>query len=94
MAARRSALDYSVPIPRLPRLPLSLKQSASKAASPMMKTACTPLSALRSPAGVSQGETEEAALAKITDAIRECLAVRAEWGMPLTVETREIEVVV
>ena len=46
------------------------------------------------PGCVSQGETEQAALANIADAIRECLAVRAEFGMPLTVETREFEVVV
>ncbi len=46
------------------------------------------------PGCVSQSETEEAALTKITSAILECLAVRAEWGMPLSVETHEIEVVV
>lgn len=44
------------------------------------------------PGCVSQGSTKEEALSNIQDAIRECLAVRAERGMPLTVETREIEV--
>lgn len=44
------------------------------------------------PGCVSQGRTEAEAEANIADAIRECLAVRAELGMPLTVPTREIEV--
>jgi predicted RNase H-like HicB family nuclease len=43
---------------------------------------------------VSQGQTETEAESNITDAIRECLAVRAELGMPPTVTTREVEVVV
>ena len=43
---------------------------------------------------VSQGETEEEALENIKDAISLCLEVRAEQGLPLTVETRQIEVVV
>ncbi len=46
------------------------------------------------PGCVSQGCTEEEALTNIEDAIRQCLEVRAERGMPLTVETREIEVAV
>lgn len=37
------------------------------------------------PGCVSQGQTE--AEANVTDAIRECLAVRAELGMPPTVAT-------
>jgi len=44
------------------------------------------------PGCVSQGRTEEEALQSIQDAIRECLAVRAERGMPLTVATHEIEI--
>jgi predicted RNase H-like HicB family nuclease len=44
------------------------------------------------PGCVSQGRTEEEALHNIQDAIRECLAVRAERGMPLTVATHEIEI--
>jgi predicted RNase H-like HicB family nuclease len=44
------------------------------------------------PGCVSQGETEAEAESNIADAIRECLAVRAELGMPLTVTTREVEV--
>jgi predicted RNase H-like HicB family nuclease len=44
------------------------------------------------PGCVSQGRTEEEALQNIQDAIRECLAVRAERGMPLTVATHEIEI--
>lgn len=46
------------------------------------------------PGCVSQGKTSAEAETNIQDAIRECLAVRAEKGMPLTVETREIEVLV
>ncbi|MGA3187290.1 MAG: type II toxin-antitoxin system HicB family antitoxin [Bryobacteraceae bacterium] len=46
------------------------------------------------PGCVSQGQTEAEAAANVTDAIRECLAVRVELGMPLTVTTREVEVVV
>jgi predicted RNase H-like HicB family nuclease len=46
------------------------------------------------PGCVSQGATEAEAEANLADAIRGCLAVRAEKGMPLTVTTKEIEVVV
>jgi len=46
------------------------------------------------PGCVSQGETEDLALENVRDAIRECLEVRAERGMPLTISTREIEVAV
>jgi predicted RNase H-like HicB family nuclease len=44
------------------------------------------------PGCVSQGETEAEAEQNIHEAIRECLAVRAEKGIPLTVPTRQIEV--
>lgn len=44
------------------------------------------------PGCVSQGATEEEAERNIREAIKECLAVRAERGMPLTVTTREVEV--
>ncbi|MBY0459462.1 MAG: type II toxin-antitoxin system HicB family antitoxin [Gemmataceae bacterium] len=46
------------------------------------------------PGCVSQGATKDEALANVRDAIRGCLEVRAERGMPLTVETREVEVTV
>jgi len=46
------------------------------------------------PGCVSQGRTAAEAEANIADAIRECLAARAEQGMPLVVETREVEVTV
>jgi predicted RNase H-like HicB family nuclease len=46
------------------------------------------------PGCVSQGETREEALANIQDAIGLCLEVRAERGLPLTVETRQVEVLV
>ena len=45
------------------------------------------------PGCVSQGTTKEEALQNIHDAIRLCLEVRAEQGLPLTVETRQVEVV-
>ena len=41
---------------------------------------------------VRQGSTKDEALANVRDAIRECLEVRAERGLPLTVETRQVEV--
>ena len=44
------------------------------------------------PGRVSQGETKEEALTNIQDAISQCLQVRAEMGLPLTIETRLIEV--
>lgn len=44
------------------------------------------------PGCVSQGETREEAEDNIRDAIRECLAVRREQGMPLTIEVRQLEV--
>ena len=46
------------------------------------------------PGCVSQGTTQDEALANIKDAIRQCLEVRAERGMPLTVSTHEIEITV
>lgn len=44
------------------------------------------------PGCVSQGKTEEEALANVREAIRECLAARAELGLPLTVDIRRVEV--
>jgi predicted RNase H-like HicB family nuclease len=39
------------------------------------------------PGRISQGKTEQEALANIKDAIKQCLEVRAEKRMPLTVAT-------
>ncbi|MFM6158014.1 MAG: type II toxin-antitoxin system HicB family antitoxin [Sphaerospermopsis kisseleviana] len=44
------------------------------------------------PGCVSQGITEAEAQENIQEAIRECLEVRLEKGIPLTVITREVEV--
>jgi predicted RNase H-like HicB family nuclease len=44
------------------------------------------------PGCVSQGKTETEAVKNIQEAIKECLEVRAEKGMPLTVATRQVEV--
>jgi predicted RNase H-like HicB family nuclease len=44
------------------------------------------------PGCVSQGKTEKEAEKNIKDAIKECLKVRAERGMPLTVTTLQVEV--
>ncbi|MEH1874330.1 type II toxin-antitoxin system HicB family antitoxin [Nostoc sp.] len=44
------------------------------------------------PGCVSQGQTREEALESIKDAIAGCLQVRAELGLPLTVETHQVEV--
>jgi len=46
------------------------------------------------PGCISQGKTESEAESNIRQAIRECLEVRAEKGMPLTVSTRQVEVTV
>ena len=40
----------------------------------------------------SQGATKDEAVASISEAIKLCLEVRAEQGLPLTLETRQIEV--
>lgn len=44
------------------------------------------------PGCVSQGKTKQEAEKNIRKAIKECLEVRAEKGMPLTVTTRQVEV--
>jgi predicted RNase H-like HicB family nuclease len=44
------------------------------------------------PGCVSQGATRDEALANIREAIAACLEVRAERGLPLTVETQQVEV--
>ncbi len=44
------------------------------------------------PGCISQGKTEEEALENIKDAIRLCLEVRRELGLPLGVMKRTVEV--
>ena len=44
------------------------------------------------PGCVSQGATADEAELNIRSAIRECLAVRREQGLPLTIEVRQLEV--
>jgi predicted RNase H-like HicB family nuclease len=46
------------------------------------------------PGCVSQGRTKDESLENIKEAIRLCLEVRAEQGLPLTTETRQVEVTV
>jgi predicted RNase H-like HicB family nuclease len=46
------------------------------------------------PGCVSQGKTAAEAEANIADAIRESLAAREELGLPPTVPTREVEILV
>jgi predicted RNase H-like HicB family nuclease len=46
------------------------------------------------PGCVSQGRTKSEAMKNIQKAIKLCLEVRAERGLPLTVETRQVEVTV
>jgi len=46
------------------------------------------------PGCVSQGETRQEALTNIREAIAACLEVRADRGMPLTIETQQVEVTV
>ncbi len=44
------------------------------------------------PGCVSQGPTKEEALKNIKDAIKGCLEVRADLGVPLTFETHRVEI--
>jgi predicted RNase H-like HicB family nuclease len=44
------------------------------------------------PGCVSQGQSREEALANIREAIAACLEVRAERGMPLTIEIQQVDV--
>jgi predicted RNase H-like HicB family nuclease len=44
------------------------------------------------PGCVSQGTTKDEAVENIKEAIQLCLDVRAEKGIPLTIETRQVEV--
>ncbi len=46
------------------------------------------------PGCVSQGKTEAEAERNIQVAIKECLEIRSEQGMPLTVATKQVEVAV
>lgn len=46
------------------------------------------------PGCVSQGSTAEEAVESVREAIVLCLEVRAEKGLPLTIETRQIDVAV
>ena len=46
------------------------------------------------PGCVSQGRTEDEALVNIHEAIVGCLEVRAEQGLPLTVRTVQVDVIV
>jgi predicted RNase H-like HicB family nuclease len=48
----------------------------------------------RIPGCISQGKDREEALANIQEAIQLCLEVRIEAGLPLTIETTEVEVVI
>lgn len=44
------------------------------------------------PGCVSQGKTKQEAVENIKDAIASCLEVRAKKGLPLTIETQQVEV--
>ncbi len=46
------------------------------------------------PGCVSQGHTKQEAIANIREAIQLCLEVWAERGLPLTIETRQLEIAV
>jgi len=46
------------------------------------------------PGCVSQGKTKASAIENIRDAINVCLEARAEQGLPLTMETQQVEVLV
>ena len=44
------------------------------------------------PGCVSQGEMRDEAMANIREAIELCIEVRAETGLPQTIETQQVEV--
>lgn len=44
------------------------------------------------PGCVSRGQTKKEAIANIQEAIQLCLEVRAEQGLPLSLETRQLEI--
>lgn len=44
------------------------------------------------PGCVTQGKTKDEALENIKEAIRVCLDVRSEQGLPLTIETQQVEI--
>lgn len=44
------------------------------------------------PGCVSQGKTKDEAIAIVREAIALCLQVRAGKGLPLTLETRQVEI--
>ena len=46
------------------------------------------------PGCISQGKTREEAIINIHEAITLCLEVRAEKGLPLTIETCQVEVAI
>jgi predicted RNase H-like HicB family nuclease len=45
------------------------------------------------PGCIGQGRTVDEALENAQDAIKACLEVRAERGMPLTIESTQVEVI-
>lgn len=46
------------------------------------------------PGCISQGKTKTDAMKNIKEAIIACLEVRAELGMPLTLETKQVKIAV
>lgn len=46
------------------------------------------------PGCISQGKAEDEAIVNIGEAIKDCLEVRAEKNLPLTIPIREVEVAV
>jgi predicted RNase H-like HicB family nuclease len=46
------------------------------------------------PGCVSQGQSKDEAMENVREAIVLCLEVRAEQGLPLTIESRQVEVAV
>jgi len=72
-------------ISRTMRLPVTLERDETG----MIVAECPAI-----PGCVSQGKTEDEALANIHEAVIGCLEVRAEAGLPLTVRVVEIEVAV
>jgi predicted RNase H-like HicB family nuclease len=69
------------------RLPLKLIITLDRDETGMIVAECPAI-----PGCVSQGKTEEEAMANIREAIAGCLEARAANGVPFTVLIREVEV--
>jgi predicted RNase H-like HicB family nuclease len=89
VARRGSPVQASWPVLIYCRAHMKLPVTLERDETGMIVAECPAI-----PGCVSQGRTEQEALANIKEAIIGCLEVRAERGLPLTVRTVEVDVAV